>query len=156
MLSEYVRESNRIEGIWRDLSPAEITAHETLLRLYPEITVDDLVRFVEVIQPDAELRDKPHLNVRVGNHIAPQGGPQIVESLKTLLSGALTDDPYTVHQVYEHLHPFTDGNGRSGRALWLWMMVRNGHTSRALELGFLHNWYYQSLSGWRSKNTGAP
>lgn len=50
--------------------------------------------------------------------------------------------PYDVHQQYETLHPFTDGNGRSGRALWLWQMIRDGQRA---QLGFLHTWYYQSL-----------
>ena len=36
-----------------------------------------------------------------------------------------------------------DGNGRSGRALWLWQMV-NQH-NYDMRLGFLHLWYYQSL-----------
>jgi hypothetical protein len=35
--------------------------------------------------------------------------------------------------------PTTDGNGRSGRALWLWCM-----RGRA-PLGFLHQFYYQTL-----------
>ena len=48
---------------------------------------------------------------------------------------------YVLHCRYESLHPFTDGNGRSGRALWLWMM---GGIEEA-PLGFLHTWYYQSL-----------
>lgn len=42
----------------------------------------------------------------------------------------------------------TDGNGRSGRALWAWMMLcRGGSYGRAkvIELGFLHTFYYQTL-----------
>ena len=40
-------------------------------------------------------------------------------------------------------HPFTDGNGRSGRALWLWQM--NNHAP----FGFLHTFYYQTLENSR-------
>lgn len=59
-------------------------------------------------------------------------------------------DPYVVHHAYESLHAYTDGNGRSGRALWLWGMRRlyRGQTlkfDRVLRIGFLHCWYYQSL-----------
>lgn len=51
------------------------------------------------------------------------------------------DGAYRCHVVYETLHPFTDGNGRSGRAVWLRQM---GWIVRA-PLGFLHHFYYQTL-----------
>lgn len=55
--------------------------------------------------------------------------------------------PYHIHVDYENLHPFTDGNGRSGRALWLRRMKDLGENSfyQALDLGFLHTFYYQTL-----------
>jgi Fic/DOC family protein len=96
------------------------------------------------------LRKRVGLNVRVGDHIAPRGGPKIVDELSAILADTLDGDPYAVHHRYETLHPFTDGNGRSGRAIWLWMMDKRGQLDRALELGFLHNWYYQSLSANRT------
>jgi Fic family protein len=35
-----------------------------------------------------------------------------------------------------------DGNGRSGRAIWLWQMLRQ---EGGAPLGFLHHFYYQTL-----------
>lgn len=49
------------------------------------------------------------------------------------------DPPWEVHIAYEMLHPFTDGNGRSGRMLWAWQM-------RNFPLDFLHTFYYQTLN----------
>lgn len=144
-LADFVTESNRIEGILRKPTDAEIKSHETFLSRRA-LAIDDLEQFVAVATPGKFLRIQPDMNVRVGNHIAPQGGPAIVRDLSLLLTAAAGDRSYRnafrTHLAYETLHPFMDGNGRSGRVLWLWMM---GGIERA-PLGFLHHWYYQSLS----------
>ena len=164
-LEEFVAESNRIEGI-RSVAPDDMMAHEELLSLR-ELSVKDIERFVFLVQPNAILRRPVGLNVRVGNYVAPPGGPKIEPALEKLLGLVNRDwveeghcDPaaYKAHLAYENLHPFSDGNGRSGRAIWLWM--RRGLTGR----GFLYEWnkarlecagldffqmrgmYYQSLS----------
>lgn len=134
----FVAESNRIEGILREPADEEIVAHEKFL-LSPRPTVATVQTLVSVLQPGARLRDKFGLDVQVGRYLPPPGGPDIKAQLKVLLHDLDKYSPYQAHQAYENLHPFTDGNGRSGRAIWLWMM-RDG-----APLGFLHHWYYQSL-----------
>jgi hypothetical protein len=137
----FVQESNRIEGLYHPPSTDEVT------RLYsfvckPTLSVEDIVDFVAATQPGAILRDKESVhNVRVGNHIAPASGPNIRFNLGQLLGQMQmnTMTPYEVHCEYLNLHPFTDGNGRSARAIWLWQM--NGNAP----LGFLHQFYYQTL-----------
>ena len=139
-LEDFVQESNRIEGILRDPTEDEIVAHRLLMAL-DKITVPDLEIFVAVVQPGARLRRQLGWDVRVGNHIAPPGGPIIETQLEDLLSGDL--GAYEKHCIYETLHPFTDGNGRSGRALWLWQMGGEA------PIGFLHQFYYQTLDALR-------
>ena len=145
-LRDFVRESNRIEGILRVPTAAELEAHDALLDRH-RLNVTDIQDFVHIIAPGKRLREVPGMNVRVGQHIAPDGGPQIVTELMAILDAANVgaQTPYALHRAYETLHPFMDGNGRSGRALWLWMM---GGIERA-PLGFLHHWYYQSLQDGR-------
>lgn len=137
----FIRESNRIEGIKRRPTKSELDAHTRFMAL-DTIIVSDLEQFVSIYQPGAVLRDRVGLNVRVGNHHPPPGGPKIRAALLEILERLETDTPYRTHAAYEFLHPFTDGNGRSGRALWAWQMRRRyaGHP-----LGFLHHFYYQSL-----------
>ena len=137
-LEDFVRESNRIEGINRDPLGTEIEVHERFLAL-ETITVGDLENFVAIIQPRAILRRKVGHNVRVGDYIAPLGGPEVEIRLTQLLKSLTYYNSFETHLAYEQLHPFTDGNGRSGRALWLWQV--NGK----VPLGFLHTFYYQTL-----------
>ena len=142
MLWNFVGESNHIEGIF-ETTEEQVEATREFLAL-DELTVTAVERLVHVYQPDAELRDQVGLNVRVGNHIAPPGGPSIREALASFLHRVNTDsiEVWAAHVEYETLHPFTDGNGRSGRAIWAWQF-------RDLSLGFLHRFYYQSLENAR-------
>ena len=144
-IAAFVRESNRIEGILREPTPLEIRATEEFLDAPPSTV--RLKALVAVLQPNARIRDQDGMNVSVGSHIAPSGGSKIVPALEAILERVYRwDYVYHVHHDYETLHPFTDGNGRSGRAIWLWQMV---HQSDGAPLGFLHHWYYQSLQARR-------
>lgn len=138
-LTALVCESNAIEGIYREPTDAELEATERFVTL-PEMKVEDVQKLVSIYQPDAILRDRAGLDVRVGSYIAPRGGPQIRWNLATLLADINRDrrDAYKAHVLYEMLHPFTDGNGRSGRAIWMWQ-------TGDVQLSFLRWWYYASL-----------
>lgn len=145
----FAEESNKIEGIHGD--GAHILHGQALegLLCVQNPTVETMIQFVSTIQPKAQLRERVGLDVRVGNHYPPRGGPSIRGELILILDSIREDKdtPYSNHRAYESLHPFTDGNGRSGRALWLWQMVHH-HDYSGKRL-FLHQWYYQSLDACR-------
>lgn len=147
-VDRFVQESNRIEGIDPPPHLHEIQAHERFLAV-ERVTVVDLEEFVAVVAGnDKVLRRREGQNVRVGPHLPPPGGPDIEAKLRTLLAVANGGaDPYAVHVEYETLHPFMDGNGRSGRVLWAWQMLQQGRDP--FVLGFLHRWYYDSLDAGR-------
>lgn len=134
----FVTESNRIENI-QVTRPEEVAEFERFMEV-PKMTILELEQFVSVYQPDAKLRTRVGMNVFVGSHIPPPGGITVRTQLLELLDNLDKLSSYNVHMQYEKLHPFTDCNGRSGRALWAWIY-------RDISLGFLHRWYYQSLAG---------
>ena len=147
-LTDFIRESNRIEGIHR-VTYEQIEAHKRFLAL-EKLTIAGLCVFVDAVAPHAELRSRRGLNVRVGVHVPPLGGPQVETDLRDLLERVQAPgdrpSPFVAHCEYETLHPYTDGNGRSGRVLWLWMM---GGIEKAPG-GFLYEFARQTL------DRGAP
>jgi hypothetical protein len=149
--AKFVIESWEIERL--SLRPEGVREVERAhLRLLGKrrLTLSAVKAFIAACVPDAKLRDQPDMNVRVGPHIAPRGGPGLVKDVKKLLRD-ISDgkvDALEAHRRYEYLHPFTDGNGRSGRAIWLWVMVRNINPWQLIEVlkhGFLREFYFQSL-----------
>lgn len=143
----FILQSNAIEGIVRAPTAVEIEAHAQLLAA-ARLTTGNVTLFVKAVAgPRAVLRDAPNLNVRVGRHVPPPGGPQIRTQFEDLLDriNAAAIEPWAAHVEYETLHPFMDGNGRSGRAIWLWQ--NETQLGRDLpELSFLHAFYYETLA----------
>lgn len=145
LLRDFIRESNRIEGILREPYPEEMSNTDWFLSIGSP-RIEQLEALAQTYEVRAVLRDDAKRNVRVGNHIAPPGGPEIVKELNTILDDAHANKqhPFIIHQSYETLHPFMDGNGRSGRALWAWQMLHHNYRP-GIQLGFLHAFYYQAL-----------
>ncbi len=70
--------------------------------------------------------------VRVGNHIAPPPG-EVTDRLEKMLAeyNASNDENIIkritrLHLSFEQIHPFIDGNGRIGRAINNYLLVREG------------------------------
>ena len=139
----FICESNRIEGIIGVPPDREIAEFKRFMAL-ETVMLDDLKQFVSVYQPNAKLRTEKGMDVRVGDHYPPPGGGRILALIGNLLGEVNAGEisPWQAHIDYETIHPFTDGNGRSGRMLWAWMM-------QDIRLTFLHRFYYQTLSNVR-------
>lgn len=146
-LKSFMHESLRIEGINRLPSEKEMMATRMFLAI-KRPTASNVEEIVEVYQPNAVLRREEGRNVSVGGYHAPAGGPFVERQLGELMVRVVNGHfpPWRNHCDYELLHPFTDGNGRSGRTVWLWQMMNEGLD---VSLPFLHRFYYQTLASQR-------
>jgi Fic family protein len=78
---------------------------------------------------------KPDEWVKVGNHIAPNP-VEVVERLQKVLTEYKAHSDESIarriakfHLGFEYVHPFVDGNGRIGRVLNNYLLMRDGYVS---------------------------
>ncbi len=127
--------------------------HEDILRLHATIAGQ--------VMDQGEAGRYRTIRVRVGAHVPPP--PEEVSglmfellewwntesvALSPVLSSAI------MHYRFEAIHPFADGNGRTGRVLALWELYRRGFDSHHLFSVDEHYWedrprYYAALEAVR-------
>lgn len=95
--------------------------------------------------------------VRVGSHIAP--APSVVQDLleKMLLeyhanvSLNIIQRISRLHLTFEHIHPFVDGNGRIGRVISNFLLIREGYVP--INIKFIdRSKYYEAFKDFDSKH----
>ena len=154
-IERFLIESNQIEGIY-EASGKEVTKAQWFLQC-ETLNIAVLCKLLSTIQPDALLRNKLGRNVSVlgtgirQRYYPPKGGQKIGKELTLLLTEVSNYDiePYETHLRYEKLHPFTDGNGRTGRLIWLWQMLGIEGTFPPYLHTFLRTFYFQTLAASR-------
>ncbi len=98
--------------------------------------------------------------VRVGNHIAPNP-KEIVERLEKILAkyNAVSHESIIkriskLHLAFENIHPFVDGNGRIGRVINNYLLIREGFVP--INIKFIdRNKYYEAFKEFDSKGETA-
>ncbi len=83
-------------------------------------TIDDAILLGQLIEPDKNRNGLRRVNVRVGTRPCPHF-IRVQEMLQELFDARDTLTPLEFYKRFEEVHPFVDGNGRSGKCLLAWL-----------------------------------
>ena len=165
LLRDFVIESNAIEGyLLQDYSwehPLFSQHFAVLMNTLNDAGFEQHFRHPHDIHKQlmAGLLDPKYVGcvrtsgVQVGNHIAPPAF--IAKELIELWTDAamLGQDAEWFHKAFEYIHPYVDGNGRTGRILWAMMRAIAGEPFEIVARFVSRQSYYRSLQGFEKEYT---
>lgn len=135
-IKKYIKASNEIEGIYSKEEDAQSLLAWAYLEQLTTLSHTDIMRVQKMItlhQEDLKPNEKGYyrgmagndVNVSVGGRLAPE-----FSKVPELMQGWLTDIPFmtplTGHIRFESIHPFRDGNGRTGRMIYWFICKKRG------------------------------
>ena len=145
---EFIRHSNLIEGVdneaedkqcweaWLWLKDQKIISQIVMLELHRKIMINQMGNIAGHFR---------NVQVYVGNHVPPNG-----EIMRGQLYGWGLDllerydkfTPREMHVRFEKIHPFLDGNGRTGRMLMWWHELKVGQDPTMIRSNEADRHYY--------------
>jgi Fic family protein len=131
---DFLRESNAIEGVWDDQSLESAVAAWELLKDQETLTIA-AVKAVHTILMREHLRnDVKNLGtwrqqpvwIGRGQGMPWFAIPELMENWANLANEEMCEEEIERHHIqYEAIHPFIDGNGRTGRMFMNWQRLKN-------------------------------
>jgi len=130
-VAEFLRESNAIEHVydleslgqalvaWDYLTKQKKLTHEVILTTHRLLMKGKLDK--------ENLGKYRKVAVRIWDHEGLEAG-KINQAMSNWIVNWEQTDPRTAHIAYETIHPFIDGNGRTGRMFMNWMFIQRGES----------------------------
>lgn len=134
VVREFLRESNAIEGVYDARSLEDATMAWDYLADQAELTPAVVLTTHAILMKHQQLEkiERGHYRkckVWVGRREGMdwRGIPFEMQTWCTLMNAKYSDKLWKeMHVKYEKIHPFVDGNGRTGRMFMNWHRIRNG------------------------------
>ena len=170
-IEKFVTQSNMIEGIYVD--PGDPLFDNHLMAAEIAIEYAGAERWLDspkdhacLMQRNGELRPSGIGSYRtqavtVGGNTTPPFNTirnlmeywskdikKYTDSCDNLNNSERAEACFKYHKWFECIHPFIDGNGRTGRIMWLHLWILSGLP----EVDFLRYAYYDSIGYWRSRD----
>jgi Fic family protein len=129
----YIQQSNYIEGVRNPIEVQQSLKAWNYLRHQPFLTDEVVLRVHYFIMRNFPAKGPGRfrkVNVQVGSQLCPSSHnvPYLMDSWIDDMMGYKTSDPKVMHVRFEKIHPFLDGNGRTGRMLMWWHETQLGRT----------------------------
>lgn len=150
----FLHQSNQIEGVY------DHESFEQALRGWGYLIQQDVLTLAVVLETHRILMLRTELqpddighfrrcNVRIGGRLGlqheyvPYAMEEWLEDVATSLKvPGINGGNFKVdHVTYEKIHPFVDGNGRTGRMFWNWARVKAGFPILVIEASNRHDYY---------------
>jgi Fic family protein len=154
----WIRQSNLIENVDDEVADRDSFDAWRMFTEQKKLTVKNILQCHEHIMWRLNKRIAGQLrkvNVRVGYRICPdyKRVPNLLNKWLNLY--IRTENFETIreaHIVFERIHPFEDGNGRTGRMVMNWMLMKKGLDIFAWNFNDRENyykWFAEKVKSWK-------
>jgi Fic family protein len=130
---EFLKESNNIENIFDDTSLADAVLSWEYVIKQPVLDIPTILKTHKLLMKNQPINDNERgyfrkRGVMIGGTygLIPAMIPEMIANWTKLANRKDVDKEALkrIHVLYEDIHPFIDGNGRTGRIFMNWQRLR--------------------------------